>query len=82
MNFRTGEDSNKVRYRSDRYVIIGNVWYFTTREGHNVGPFPNKNEAHKGLDMFLKYMQQDPDRGCEYAERVATRGLWESTLCH
>lgn len=82
MNYRTGESSNKVRYRSNRYIIIKGAWFFVTREGHNIGPFPNKIEVHKGLHMFLRYMAQDPERGCLYAERIAERGVWESTLCH
>lgn len=82
MHYRPGESSNKVRYRTDRYLLIQEKWFFSTREGHNIGPFTNKACTHEGVSLFLRYIIHDPEHGSLYAERIAERGLWESTLYH
>ena len=39
---------------------VGSEWYFTTREGDDVGPFETKQEAEEALSLFLRhYAGQD-----------------------
>jgi len=34
-------------------------WYFLTREGQNIGPFPNKKAAEDSLAELLKTVKKD-----------------------
>jgi Domain of unknown function (DUF6316) len=34
-----------------------NVWYFSTREGADIGPFNSQIEANNGLQDFLQFIQ-------------------------
>ena len=34
-------------------------WYFLTREGQNIGSFPDKQAAEEGLAKFLKAVKKD-----------------------
>lgn len=43
---RAGEH-DKVWYRSGRFFRIDNVWFFSTREGIDVGPFGSEGEARR-----------------------------------
>ena len=77
MNFRSKE-KDKVWYRTDRIFSIGAKWYFTTREGNNVGPFASKNEADRGVSRYLDVLNLQESGGV-YAAKVASQGLWATT---
>ena len=53
---RSGEKGN-VPPRSSRIFNMENVWYFSTREGADIGPFNSKIEADGGLQDFLQFIQ-------------------------
>ena len=38
---------------------INRDWYFLTREGQNIGPFPNKKAAEDSLAELLKTVKKD-----------------------
>ncbi len=61
---RHGETDN-LHFRSGRLFCVDNDWYYSTREGIDVGPFPTKAEAEVALDSFLKDFPSDrePDAG-------------------
>lgn len=40
-------------FRSGRFFVVSNNWYFTTREGLDKGPFASKREAESALNSFL-----------------------------
>ena len=46
-------------FRTHRIHAINSDWYFLTREGQNIGPFPNKKAAEEGLAEFLKAGKKD-----------------------
>lgn len=46
-------------FRAHRIHTINGEWYFLTREGQNIGPFPTKKEAESGLTEFLKIVKKD-----------------------
>jgi hypothetical protein len=41
--------------RSDRFFRIGTQWFFHTREGFDVGPFDEKNQAQLALVYFIAH---------------------------
>jgi len=43
--------------RTDRFFAIQGEWFFATREGTSIGPFENKDEALKGLDDFIEFIE-------------------------
>ena len=45
-------------FRTHRIHAINSDWYFLTREGQNIGPFPNKKAAEDGLAEFLKTVKK------------------------
>jgi hypothetical protein len=51
---RRGE-TPAIRYRTDRFYCSNSHWYFSTREGNEVGPFPTRAEAETALvSMFAQ----------------------------
>lgn len=50
---RKGEEGHSP-FRSERVFNVGIEWYFTTREGKDMGPFENKEEAEAELALFLR----------------------------
>ncbi len=41
--------------RSDRFFRVGTHWFFHTREGFDVGPFDDKNQAQLALVYFIDH---------------------------
>ncbi len=49
---RRGE-KRQLRFRSDRMFVADNQWYFSTREGDEMGPYATKEEAEAELVRYL-----------------------------
>lgn len=45
------------RIRSERIFNASGLWYFRTREGHDVGPFRYESEAKQMLCQFIREIQ-------------------------
>lgn len=58
MNKRQGEDIY-AWFRSNRFYKMKGLWYYSTREGVDFGPFQSRAEAEENLERF---MQQDADK--------------------
>ena len=43
--------------RCDRYYSANGQWYFTTREGREIGPFPYRRAAETRLEDYIIYMK-------------------------
>ena len=54
---RRGE-STKLWFRSERFFKVGGVWFFTTREGINIGPYASELEARKQLQQLLAFVRK------------------------
>ncbi|WP_198292182.1 DUF6316 family protein [Teredinibacter turnerae] len=67
MNVRRGESEDRVWYRSERFFRADGQWYFSTREGVEVGPYPSRSSAANGLKLYIRYMQVNPMQGALYA---------------
>lgn len=82
MDVRKGETQEKVWYRSERYFTVDGSWYFSTREGVDVGPYSSRLAAANGLMLYIQYMQTNPEQGKSYASKIARQGVWSTTFCH
>lgn len=58
---RTGEEAVPQK-RKDRTFQNGDYWYFTTREGVEIGPFDSKELAEKGASEYAGFaVEADPE---------------------
>lgn len=57
---RATDNGTGVPMRTDRFFAVNSRWFFTTREGADVGPFDTKNDAQLGLDMFIEFIHIAP----------------------
>ncbi len=53
MSARSGEKELPFN-RSDRLYILNDQWFFHTREGFDVGPFHDKDQAKTALIYFVE----------------------------
>lgn len=51
-------ETGVVPFRSGRYFVAANKWYFTTREGMDKGPFNSKHDAELYLTEFLEHCKK------------------------
>jgi hypothetical protein len=54
MSVRTGEE-NKCWFRSERFTHVNDVWFFTTREFTEEGPFSSKQDAEMELLLYIRH---------------------------
>jgi len=40
-------------FRSNRFFSVSGRWYFSTREGEDLGPFASRDDAETGLARYL-----------------------------
>ena len=52
---RTGENGN-LPSRNSRYFKENDYWYYSTREGVNIGPFDSLHEAETGASSFIDFV--------------------------
>jgi len=52
---RTGE-SGAVPARNKRCFRNGTYWYYSTREGVDIGPFDSLQEAETGVSEFIDFI--------------------------
>lgn len=52
---RNGENG-KVPARHERYFQNEDYWYYTTREGVDIGPFDTAEDAAHGADEFVEFI--------------------------
>ena len=74
---RKGE-TNKVWFRSERVHVVGRDYFFSTREGVNIGPYGNRKEAVNGAERYIEELTLKNGTLAQ-ASQVATDGVWAST---
>lgn len=52
---RNGENGT-VPSRQERYFQQEAYWYYTTREGVDIGPFDSREDAMHGADEFVEFI--------------------------
>lgn len=74
MTIRLGEQGQPPE-RHERYFEQDNYWYYTTREGVNIGPFDNRSDAAVGCSDFIDFIcVSDPSFSStlqQYSQHVA-----------
>lgn len=58
---RAGEQGD-VPARHGRYVQKEGYWYYTTREGVDIGPFDTQADAEVGVEDFIEFIQASEPR--------------------
>ncbi|MEE8056808.1 MAG: DUF6316 family protein [Pseudomonadales bacterium] len=53
MDYRDGENEGTF-FRTDRFYCINCQWFFTTREGEELGPFETHEEAEVELMLYIR----------------------------
>ena len=80
MKFRDGESPSS-RYRAaSRCFQMNGKWYFATREGIDVGPFPSREAAEVGVEKLIAMIRgvTDPKEVHKLIEGFATlKGEWQ-----
>jgi len=57
MDYRDGEITN-THFRAERFFCISGLWYFSTRENLQVGPFAQRDDAELELMFFLRHRNE------------------------
>ncbi|MFK7912701.1 MAG: DUF6316 family protein [Pseudomonadales bacterium] len=55
-----GAEQAKTWFRSERVFLSNNEWYFHTREGVDVGPYPSQFEAEIEAGMLRELLRPVP----------------------
>lgn len=50
---RLNDDSDSKKFQTERFFRSEGMWFFTTREGIDFGPFTNRIDADKALFRYL-----------------------------
>jgi hypothetical protein len=50
---RLTDDKDAKKFQTERFFRSEDMWYFTTREGIDFGPFTNRVDAEKALFRYL-----------------------------
>jgi len=52
---RAGEQGD-IPERSGRFIQKEDYWYYTTREGVDIGPFDSRDDAETGVGEFIDFV--------------------------
>ena len=61
LSSRSGENESHP-IRNERFFQMEHHWYYTTREGVNVGPFDSYHEADQGVAEFIEFVSAADDK--------------------
>jgi hypothetical protein len=56
MQLRDGETAVDPTERNERFIEKDGYWYYTTREGVDIGPFDERNGAIDGCCEFIDFV--------------------------
>jgi hypothetical protein len=65
---RTGE-RGEIPSRKGRYIQKGGYWYYTTREGVDIGPFDTLTETEHGVEEFIDFIQASAPMASDVLKR-------------
>ena len=63
MSNRKGEEE-KTWFRAERFFTVGKEYYFNTREGTEVGPFPDLKAAAARLASLYSMLKEQISEWC------------------
>jgi len=70
-------DEGGLYFRSDRFYKINEEYYFSTREGLEIGPYGSKVDASSGLDRYIQSIHKDQNEN--KAKMIALSGEFAIT---
>jgi Domain of unknown function (DUF6316) len=65
---RKTDETERTVFRTDRYFTSDGKWFFTTREGGNLGPFESRRDAEEALLQYL----------LDHGIAIAEKGAWDT----
>lgn len=68
MAHRNGEDG-VIPPRSGRFLQKDGYWYYSTREGVDIGPFDSASDAQNGALAFIDYIRSSDPGTSEMLKR-------------
>ena len=71
------ENRRGEQYCSSRFFYANGEWFFSTREGAQIGPYANKFEAEAGAERHIEHMKSAQNEGVEHAVGLAKEGTWQ-----
>lgn len=71
LSLRAGDHSTPPP-RSVRFFNCGADWYFSTREGAQMGPFYSKSEAKEALDEYIEDLAKDSELDSSFVNGFAS----------
>jgi len=77
IKFRQNENSGTY-FRSGRFFKVDTAYYFSTREGTEVGPYESMEAAAGGLVRYIDSIAKDGDTS--HAKKLALSGNWAVTM--
>ncbi|WP_370981099.1 DUF6316 family protein [Agaribacterium sp. ZY112] len=77
MELRKGEVNERTYFRADRIFSVADEYFFYTREGNTIGPYPGRSSALKGIELYLEHLEQGGSPAS--AGQTAIHGLWATS---
>jgi len=77
IQFRHNEHSGTY-FRSGRFFKVDAVYYFSTREGSEIGPYESMEAAEGGLVRYIDTITKDGN--ASHAKKLALSGNWAVTM--
>lgn len=56
MNANRNGENGRIPQRHERFFESDEYWYYTTREGVDIGPFDSLEDAITGADEFISFI--------------------------
>lgn len=66
---RDGEQGAAVPERTGRFLKKNGYWYYSTREGVDIGPFDSREDAEVGVGEFIDFICAAEPQVLEALER-------------
>ncbi|MEH6616630.1 MAG: DUF6316 family protein [Porticoccus sp.] len=73
MNHRNQEEGSACYFRSERVYNVNNLWFFSTREGVDIGPFNTKEDAQGELILFIRHVSEGCIKADAYFAKYKTK---------
>ena len=76
---RKDDAEEKNWFRMDRFYVADGRWFFSTREGEEVGPFVSRAAANNGVAAYIRHTKIGRVSGI-YAAKIAKGGVYATNL--
>ena len=74
MNNRNGENG-RIPARHERFFQSDDYWYYTTREGVDIGPFDSLEDAAEGANDFVEFISSVEPTFAHTLEQYGSRAV-------